>query len=273
MNDTLRNFTDRKLKEIFSKIKRTCKACHGKGYIINEETSSFKDCECIAKFNVIKKYLEANIPEEYINIKLDDLYQTYDTDTMKLFINVMKNIETITSQYGLYVHPCEEEGTFGVTTCGTFFVRALVDKGRTGFFINMEAIIDTFFSDDSKKDEQIEIANHIRNVDVLQIDGLGNEYYKFRDDNSFVCNKFISFLNTRKSLGKITIMSSDMSMSDMNSKYSKTFINNLWRLFAPVMIRCQKQRDRKDGIRALIEKFPDLRERFSVYDGRKYRDK
>lgn len=116
---------------------------------------------------------------------------------------------------------------YGETGLGKTFLtnciaKALLDEGHTVLYLSANDIFEQVFGSYlmNKKFELEELYKYIYNSELLIIDDLGTE-----TTNSFVCSKLFEVINQRGLAGKSTVISTNLSMKELQDRYSERIMS------------------------------------------------
>lgn len=189
--------------------------------ILNAETNTATMCKCYYDQIVNKKLEFADIPEVFKNLTINsfriDLYSKDESRqkamiAKKMAANFVKNFETFQEEgKGLYLYS-NIKGS-GKTRMAISIGNALMKVKKVGVkyttTIDLLNEIKKTFDEDSEVTES-ELINSIRKIDVLILDDVGVE-----NPTPWVKSIFYSILDDRMDNNKITIFTSNLSMSEL----------------------------------------------------------
>jgi hypothetical protein len=254
MQERARSFLKRRISE--------CQFCEGRGYILSKEKGLFKDCnECVGNFYVLKPFIMANIPIEYTKIELQDVEKTYESHCFENYLKLFEFKEKILSSTGILFYRASDHHSWGVTTAGILYLKNLIEGGRESSLVSASSFFDTFytFGDDKESNKRKEVLLQFYNeVDVLLIDGLGEEFMKKEQRDSFIGNKFVSLLNSRKISGKFTILCSNLTIEEFSGRYGGIIHSFIKEAYLPFCISSRPGTKKKISVNILMKKVPEL---------------
>ncbi len=103
--------------------------------------------------------------------------------------------------------------------------KAIMDKGYTVMRITSYKLFDRlFYSSLSDKEESLELLSYLFDVDVLIIDDLGTETRR----NNYTQEDLFNILNERILTDKHTFLSTNLSLSDIQDRYSDRIASRLF---------------------------------------------
>lgn len=256
----LQDDLNKKAKLFFKTMKRNCKQCHGKGYIEDEETVTFKDCpECTERLLSFKKYLDSNIQADYLRIDLNQIANVYTKECFEGYTKLLENITRLFGKYNIMFVRGGEEYTFGITTAGVLCIKKFIDANYSSIIVDIAALFDCFFNfnDDSETNiRRSRLLDYYSSVPVLMLDGLGSEMNK--DAHGYVYGKLAAFLNNRRQQNKFTIICADSTMENIERRYD-TSIVSLLKTYLTFQVKCNDDKKRATPVAKFDEEFPELK--------------
>ena len=208
-----------------------CPDCRDTGFIGSEK------CHCFKQAVVDLLYQQSNIrellkEENFRNFRLD--YYS-DVPDPGLGISPRANMRSVLKICNHFISHFDEEDDnllfYGDTGVGKTFLTnciaaALLDSCHTVIYLTAQHLVDlmqekTFgHSEDSELDP--DMFGYIFDCDLLIIDDLGTEF-----NNSFVTSQFFSCVNERLVRRKSTIISTNLSLDDLQNNYSERIFSRL----------------------------------------------
>lgn len=116
------------------------------------------------------------------------------------------------------------EPGLGKTFLTNCIAKSLLDSGHTVLYLSANDIFEQVFGQYlmNKKLELEELYKYIYNSELLIIDDLGTE-----TTNTFVCSKLFEVINQRGLTGKSTVISTNLSMKDLQERYSERIMSRI----------------------------------------------
>lgn len=221
-----------KISEDYNKVKYNCEKCSDTGYVDNLK------CECLKR-----KLNEAG----YEKSNLSNLIKTQNFDTFSFDFYSKEKGKSGYSPYELIKISYDEAKKFcidlensknlmfyggsglGKTFLSSCISKEVIDSGFDVLFMSAGRLFSVyedykFGRGDEEKNK--EIIDFIYSSDLLIIDDLGTEFFT-ANSLSF----FYDLLNDRIINNKKIIISTNLSIEELNSKYTPRFISRLYESF------------------------------------------
>lgn len=221
----------------------TCKDCKDTGYIDNVQ------CHCLKQKVLRALYAQSNIEDvlerENFGTLTYDYYNDSEIQQMKGIVNRCKdfvcNFDSSYQNILLLGH--SGVGKTFLTNC---IAKELLDSGHSVIYFTSFQMFDTLskctFSYDS--DEEITgICEDIFACDLLIIDDLGTE-----NTNSFVASSLFRVINERDIRRKSTIISTNLSLQEINERYSERSLSRVLGQYDAIKPDIQDVRLKKKSI-------------------------
>jgi len=213
--------------------------------IIKEEVFTGKgtDDDKRAKLQRAYKYFGASLPKSYWPIKWDDFIG--DADAKKFVMAYCKNLdEALKCGQGLLFY-----GSHGVgkTTLACLVGKDALTQGFTVKYLPFSKLLDWVMS--SFDDTSVKVAMNIvlERVEVLILDDIGKEYDGVRKQlNPMVRLRLDSVLRERLNRNRVTIISTNYNLQELNKQYGESVISILYG--ACKMLAVKGEDYRKGGI-------------------------
>jgi len=193
----------------------TCPDCQDTGYIDN------KKCHCFKQLEIELLYRQSNIRDflekENFSKLRDDLQTGDDSEHFKAAVNAShKFIDSFDTEYSnLLLYGTVGTGKSFLSAC---IAKELLESGHSVIYFSATDLFDTIASNTFNRGN-IELSdienNDLYECDLLVIDDLGTEL-----TNSFVCSSLFTCLNARHLRRKSTIVSTNLSLSELHERYS-----------------------------------------------------
>lgn len=209
----------------------TCPDCHDTGFIGNEK------CHCFKQAMVDLLYSQSNIHEVLKKENFDtfDIRYYSDKKDRRLGISPRENMQSIVSTCQDFIRHFDDQARnllfYGDTGVGKTFLtnciaRELLDTSHTVIYLTAFHLVDilqsnTFGSDDMD-DSGENMFSYILDCDLLIIDDLGTEL-----NNSFVTSQLFLCINERLLARKSTIISTNLSLDELQNEYSERIFSRL----------------------------------------------
>ena len=209
----------------------TCPDCRDTGFIGSDK------CHCFKQAMVDLLYSQSNIHEVLKKENFDtfDIRYYSEQKDKRLGISPRENMQSIVSTCLDFIRHFDEQTRnllfYGDTGVGKTFLtnciaRELLDSSHTVIYLTAFHLVDilqsnTFGSDDMD-DSGENMFDYILDCDLLIIDDLGTEL-----NNSFVTSQLFLCINERLLSRKSTIISTNLSLDELQNEYSERIFSRL----------------------------------------------
>ncbi len=218
--------------EDYLELQFKCKDCMDTGYISTDR------CHCFKQSIVNVLYSQSNIKsavakENFANFSLDYYPDNYLDESTGL--TPRQNIEKVLDQSKAFIQNFSTSFQnlliYGNTGVGKTFLtnciaKELLDSSYTVIYLTAFQLFDILEKNKFRKDgESEEIQNQfnfILDCDLLIIDDLGTEL-----TNSFINTQLYLCINERYLREKSTIISTNLSLDNINAKYSERIFSRI----------------------------------------------
>lgn len=201
--------------EDYSLPKFTCQKCSDTGFAGERMCSCFR--EMLLKENIKSSGIGALIEKQTfdnfnLDIYTDEAVKSKMTRNLNTVREYAENFSKNTTHNLLFFG---KTGT-GKTHLSTALAKTVIEMGYEVLYDSAENILQAFVADkfpdrtkpfESKSDKYLE-------CDLLIIDDLGTEF-----TNQLTVSSLYNLLNTRMNKGKPTVLSTNLSAEELNSKY------------------------------------------------------
>lgn len=208
----------------------TCPVCHDTGYVSN------KKCACFQKKAIDLVYHDSNLKNITENENFDTFsYDWYDDTTPDASngLTPYHNMQRIVSICHSFVDAFDRENAnilfFGGTGTGKTFLsnciaKALLDSSHSVIYLTAIELFSAFQRQDFSRfgEDRDFDANYLLDCDLLIIDDLGTEV-----GNTYTNSKLFYVINERMLRKKSTIISTNLSLSDIRDIYSERIFSRI----------------------------------------------
>lgn len=216
----------------YLELQYQCPDCKDTGYIDNNK------CHCFKQSIVNILYSQSNIQsaiakENFSTFSLDYFPDNYIDESIGL--TPRKNMEMVVEKTHDFINKFDKRYQnlliYGNTGVGKTFLtnciaKELLDSSYTVIYLTAFQLFDILEKNKfSKGDDSEEIQNQfnfILNCDLLIIDDLGTEL-----TNSFINSQLYLCINERYLREKSTIISTNLSLDNINTKYSERIFSRI----------------------------------------------
>lgn len=218
--------------EDYLKATFTCPVCNDSGYVNGSRCNCFND--------LIRKYTVDELNES-CKIELHD----FDEFNLGLYSNIpdeksgiipRERMNEILIQCKNYVDTFSQDSCslffLGKTGLGKTFIssmiaKALIDKGFNVVFDSINNFLIKAENDHFGRSNGNTVET-ILNADLVILDDLGSEF-----STPFNNSTMYNIINTRINMGVPTIVSTNLSLSELNEKYDDRIISRLTGMYTP----------------------------------------
>lgn len=222
-------------------MKYNCDKCLDTGYVDGEKCSCFikMQVELLYDYSQMREFLKGN------NFSLLS-YEYYSGDGLKRFENAVTTCKNFIKNFNSDYHNLMFYGTVGTgkSFLSGCIAKELLDRGCSIVYISSTNLFQTISNHIYSQDKEtyIRINESLLGCDLLIIDDLGTEM-----TNEFVRSHLFELINERNLRHKSMIISTNLSMEELASRYSERVFSRicenfeLLHLFGIKDIRIQKK--------------------------------
>lgn len=191
-----------------------CAKCKDTGFL---ETAQ---CDCLKQRIIKELYAQSGIAHMLEHQNFDTLsYNYYEGEDLKAFKAAVQACRDMIEHFHEHKDNLLFYGTVG---CGKSFLsgcvaKELIDKGKSVVYFSAAQLFDILYQNTLYNELE-----DLYNYELVIIDDLGAEM-----TNSFVTTALFSFLNERILREKATIISTNLSLSDMKDRYSDRIVSRI----------------------------------------------
>lgn len=215
--------------EDYLELEYICPDCHDTGYIGDEK------CHCFKKQIIDFLYTQSNVKEElkrenfntfsteyYSEDHIDALTGRSSYSAMQTALRACREfVQTFDTDFrNLFLYGDTGVGKTFLTHC---VAKELLDTSHSVIYFTASQLFDIFAMKQFDKDSDAALDyEHIFDCDLLVIDDLGTEF-----SNSFTTSQLFVCLNERLLRKKSTIISTNLSLDDLNALYSERIFSRI----------------------------------------------
>lgn len=215
--------------EDYLELHYTCPDCRDTGYIGSDKCHCFK--KAIIDFLYTQSNLQEVLEKENFNTLSMDYYSRSHIDSLT-GRSSKEAMETAVRACLEFVKGFPEDSRnlllYGDTGVGKTFLthcvaKELLDRTFSVIYFTASQLFDIFARKQFDRDEEAALDyEHIYDCDLLIIDDLGTEF-----SNGFTTSQLFVCLNERLLRGKSTIISTNLSLDDLNTMYSERVFSRI----------------------------------------------
>lgn len=202
-----------------------CTICNDTGYVDGNK------CSCFLKMQIELIYDYSQMKELIKTDNFDNLSREYYTgEALDLFDKAVLTCKNFISNFNSDYHNLLFYGTVGTgkSFLSSCVAKELLEKGCSIIYVSaiqlFQTISNNIFSYD--KDAFIQISEALLSCDLLIIDDLGTE-----TTNDFIRSRLFDLVNERMLRHKSIIISTNLSLEDIRSRYSDRVFSRLYSQF------------------------------------------
>lgn len=206
----------------YLEMQYTCKLCKDTGFIQGAK------CKCFKMKAIELLYEQSGIRELLKQDNFSNLsYDYYSGEDLERFKNAVETCRGFVRNFNSDYHNLFFYGTVGT---GKSFLsgcvaRELIEKGNLVIYFSSTKLFSELSAgtfDYKNRDELSSIRSDLYGCDLLIIDDLGTEL-----TNSFVSSELFSILNERHLRKKATIISTNLSLMNLQDRYSDRIFSRI----------------------------------------------
>lgn len=210
------------LPEDYTDVKYECEKCSDTGYV------GIKMCDCLKKALTKQNYKSSGIGK-YLE------GQTFDNFDLSLypFGEARENMSRIFNQARSFADSFSPDSSesllfvggtgLGKTHLSSAIAKEVIEKGYSVAYESAQNIISAFEKDRFAREEYNLKSQKYVDADLLIIDDLGTEI-----QSKSAVSYFYTLINTRLISSKPTILSTNLTPTELNSQYEKRIVSRLF---------------------------------------------
>lgn len=215
----------------YLETKYVCPDCRDTGFIDEQK------CHCFKQAVVDLVYAQSNIKDRLSEENFDsfDIRYYSDTKDSRLGISPRENMSAVLKTCTDFIKDFDSNAGnllfYGHTGVGKTFLsnciaKELLDTAHTVIYLSAPQLVEVLekhtFGRDDENETPDEMPEYINDCDLLIIDDLGTEM-----NNFFTASRLFSCLNGRQLKKKSTIISTNLSLDDLQEIYSERIFSRI----------------------------------------------
>ncbi len=205
------------LEPVFS-----CPDCRDTGYIDREK------CHCLRQAEISLLYEQSGLQEMLANNNFSLLsYEYHSGEDLSHFEKAVENCKNFIKNFDSDYHNLFFYGTVGTgkSFLSSCVAKELMDQGHSVIYFGATGLFDLLSStsfDTKNREERQNTYADLYQCDLLIIDDLGTEL-----TNQFTASQLFSLLNERNIGRKATIISTNLSLRELQDRYSDRIFSRI----------------------------------------------
>ena len=200
----------------------SCPYCRDTGYIYREK------CHCLRQAEISLLYEQSGLQEILANNNFSLLsYEYHSGEDLLHFEKAVENCKNFIKNFDSDYHNLFFYGTVGT---GKSFLsgcvaKELMDRGHSVIYFGATGLFDLLSStsfDTKSREERQNTYSDLYQCDLLIIDDLGTEL-----TNQFTASQLFSLLNERHIGRKATVISTNLSLRELQDRYSDRIFSRI----------------------------------------------
>lgn len=185
-------------------------------------------CRCFEQKIINLLYSQSNLQKLIATENFSSLsYEYYQGEDLE---NFRKAVETSLSFIKHFSGDCQNLLFFGAVGTGKSFLsgciaKEILDRGFSVVYFSASALfnlLSKYSFETGSKEMLYKTYEELYNCDLVIVDDLGTEL-----SNSFTNSQFFAFLNERQLAGKSVIISTNLSLEELKTRYSERIFSRL----------------------------------------------
>lgn len=172
-------------------------------------------CNCEEQEALFRHYLLARIPQEYMNLDIEDYYgDEAALQSVQDYLEKWKNFRKHGMGMGFY---SRNQGT-GKTFLACYLARELVKKGESVYYVYFRNVVNTYeLSHDARKEEE----DRLRDCTVLILDEIAKPVSE--SQRVLFAERFEELIRHRSNYSKVTILTTNLTPKELEDIYPRTY--------------------------------------------------
>lgn len=208
--------------EDYLTVSPECPFCDDTGFVNGAKCRCFKQKEIEILYS--HSHLKELVKEQNFDILTDSYYHGEDLKRFRIAAAACRRMaaEFDTAYRNLYLYGTVGTGKSFLTIC---VAKELLETGHSVLYFSAAALFDklSLYSFDAKTKEELRsFTSDLYSCDLLIIDDLGTEL-----TNQFISAQLFTCLNERHMNRKSTVISTNLSLAEMQSRYSDRVLSRI----------------------------------------------
>ncbi len=209
-----------------------CSACKDTGYVDGKKCRCLKQAEIRALYR--QSSIESVLGEENFDKLSYEYYNDSDVEKMRRIVSECRHFaDAFDDGYeNLLLNGSVGVGKTFLTNC---IAKQLLDSGHSVIYFTAYDLFETLakcaFHSESAGDDLLALHEDVFSCDLLIIDDLGTEVTNF-----FVVSQLFVILNERNNRKKSTLISTNLSLEELNDKYSERVFSRIYGYYKMIRI-------------------------------------
>lgn len=232
--DFLSNDEAERLYKRLPELKNDCPTCRGEHWILTKGSKEY--CQCSRQLQLAKHYGAAGIPVPYLRLGWEDYHG--DPNALTKVQEYVEHAEDlIWNGMGLIFHG---PNGIGKTMLATLLLKDLIKLGHRGYSTTFNDMIEAFTRTWTSESEKEWFAQKFMRIPILLLDDLGKER---RNSSKLSETTFDNILRTRVHEGRVTLLTTNMSMAELLNGYGASAFSLLREVSLEIPVKGTDYRD------------------------------
>lgn len=204
-----------------------CPACHDEGYCDGGLCECVKELmrqEAFRRLNELTPAKDCTFESFSLSYYPDEPLQNGSTSPRRQMETILRYCKAYADSFGAHSRSILMQGSTGLgkTHLSLAIARAAIDKGFGVIYGSVQNLMAKLEQERFGRGNEGESAKAMLECDLLILDDLGTEF-----TTQFVTASMYNLVNSRLLAAKPTIISTNLSMKDLNDKYTERFTSRI----------------------------------------------